>query len=300
MADLTARQRRLIRVKARWTRRPTEQDSRGVHRSHYLRRLRLHRVDLLLEREGLIDPPNSWHPDAEHRLGRNANYRLGRTLNFGFDVIHFTVGTNSADLIQNRGLAHFLYPTVGRAIQFAPDDAVCAHACEANIYGVGHEREALSDDNPTPTPDQKHWLGVIVRWRMARKGLQPVHRPRANGRLPVRDFPNFHGFADHGALQHIKCDQHTDGIQHAVMLEIFAAAPSPDSQKSNQEDLPMVFHVTTDGRADDPTKGQWYLAVIGVGLKKVSNTSVAKSSLPRLAVAPDVWKALIVPATTPA
>jgi hypothetical protein len=61
----------------------------------------------------------------------------------------------------------------------------------------------------------------------------------------------------------------------------------------------MIFHVTIDGTTADLTKGTWYLAMVGVGISKVSNTSVAKSSLPRLAVANEVYQSLVVPACQP-
>lgn len=240
-----SRQERLVKRKTQVTRWIGKRDVKGKVRKHHLKRIYLHKLDLLLEQEGLIDPPNSWHPDTIHDPGINANYRLGRTLNYGFDVMHFTVGTNSRDLIRTRGLCQFLYPHEGPAIQFAPDDAVCPHACEANPYGCGHEREALDWDKPLPTRDQVAWMGIIVRWRMDRKGLKPVHHPASMGRMPVTEFPVFHGFADHGGCQHKKCDQHTDGIQHPVMLAIFASDEPRKFQYS--EDEMIYWYKALDG-----------------------------------------------------
>ena len=64
------------------------------------------------------------------------------------------------------------------------------------------------------------------------------------------------------------------------------------------EDSPMIFHVTINGNAQDPKAdgSTWYLAVIGYSIQAVSASSVAKSSLPRVAVSPEVYKAQIEPA----
>lgn len=147
----------------------------------------------------------AWHPDAIRDPGLNANYRRGRTTN-RMDVAHETVGRDSRALIRDRGLAQFLVPKRGRFYQFAPDDAVCSHACEWNILGSGIEVERFPGE--PMTADQIHNVGSILHWRHSR-GIPLAHWSKSSGRLPIGS--SFRGTADHGGLTHRACDQHTDG-----------------------------------------------------------------------------------------
>ena len=150
-------------------------------------------------------------------------------------VCHFTVGRDSRALIRDRGLAAFLFPKSGAPFQFCEANAITAHACEWNTKGPGLEVERLSWAEPFTT-DQTRWVGEVCRWLSTVYGIPLVHHATSAGRLPIGS--TFRGFADHGALVHRACDQHTDGWTDT---EWAAAIGGPGLQ---EEDDGMGFTAT--------------------------------------------------------
>lgn len=94
-------------------------------------------------------------------------------------------------------------------------------------------------------------------------------------------------------------DGHSDPGPYYPIAQFMALLGAPLDQP---EDYPMIFHATIDGTAADPTKANttWYLCTVGVGREIVSGTSVAKSTLPRLAVAETIFNSTIKTLCSPA
>lgn len=194
--------------------------------------------------------PDPWLPGAIRDPGLNANYRRGRSI-AQVDRAHETVGRDSRALIRDRGLAQFLLPKIGPAIQFGPDDAVHSDACEWATLGCGIELERFPGE--PATPDQIEWAGRILRWRHEQRGIPLDHWAKERGRLPLGS--PWRGTADHGGLVHRKCDQHTDGWSDAEYAAMTGASPTATRAKDDemyflkdinaQDNQPTFFHEVT-------------------------------------------------------
>lgn len=235
-------------------------DAGAVPRSHRWRRTRLHRLDSVLDARGELAPASSWFPGAKIQRGLNAGYRLGRTLG-RCAKMHYTVGTNSADLIARKGLAQFLGNRDGTVTQFAEANAVCSDSCEWNVEGWGYEHECL--DRGQINPAMIRCTARVIAWSRGAYGGFPIDRwalgPEYGG---TRFDPGtFRGVINHDAARARRCDQHFDGVTAAERDAIRAAiGGGASSSNDDQEDEDVTLVCFTTGPNGAPT----YWAINGL------------------------------------
>jgi hypothetical protein len=191
-------------------------------------------------------------PGAQILPGLNANYRRGRTSN-QLSKAHETVGRDSTGLIRDRGLAQILLPKQGPAKQFAPLNSTCSDACEFGPYGFGIEIERMVwgggwNQRDPLTGDQTEWYARCLIAGQNQLGIPYISWylgwAEGNGRLPIGT--GFRGVANHGALTHHACDQHSDGVfpheRDAIMRKIgeLGGSPGVPGDESGVDDLYLI------------------------------------------------------------
>lgn len=158
-------------------------------------------------------------PGASLYPGAHANYEAGSIIVRAL-IWHYTVGTNSLDLIAREGLCAFLGSQDGTLWQTGPWDSRQYHACEWNDYTQGYEVESLD--------------GSILPAQIATLGYWSLFMLQANGivdtfydgpRLPV-GFP-LTGISNHRCLHEYACAEHYDGFDQWVYDAWHVPAPAP-------------------------------------------------------------------------
>lgn len=258
MPELTTND--LLREKRELTHRLVDSDLRWhklirvVIRPHTKLRAGLYLIDEGLERRGII-LGHTVMPGVSYEPGLNAGYRRGRIV-ARMIVLHFTVGTSSGSLIKNRGLAQFLVDRDGTIHEYAPADAVCAGACEWNIYAIHIEVEA--ENRGQWTKEQIASVARILGWGGPTYGIRldvwrlgPEYDETA--RMPV-GFA-YYGISNHDALHEKACAEHTDGATPEEASQVRALigagpAPAPTLTEDNEmgnciyaEGHPHIFSI---------------------------------------------------------
>ena len=195
---------------------------------------------------------DGWINGFAREPGRNVDYRAGRCLMQG-GTRHQTVGRCAGD--RSVGLRGIFQAYVPRSkdcspgwTQFAQLDAVCFHNCEWNDELTGCEVEWLTGE--TFTDYQIDGCGLWVA-ALISVGITDADRSKPGlARFPIGT--NIDGFVDHGDLEHVACDQHTDGWA-AHWPAIHAAALRHLGHKPQEDTLHIV------SVSDGPNKYQNYV-----------------------------------------